>query len=77
MFLASTESIIAVRVCILCRYMKEAAASSEKDDGGSQDVTETLSAEKVGMSKTVRFLSSVLPSVNLLKMQIEFRDELP
>uniref|UniRef100_A0A1J3K2J1 non-specific serine/threonine protein kinase n=1 Tax=Noccaea caerulescens TaxID=107243 RepID=A0A1J3K2J1_NOCCA len=34
------------------KYMKEAAASSEKDDGGSQDVTETLSAEKVGMSKT-------------------------
>ncbi|XP_013610879.1 MAP3K epsilon protein kinase 1 isoform X3 [Brassica napus] len=34
------------------KYMKEAAASSEKDDEGSQNVTESLSAEKVGMSKT-------------------------
>lgn len=42
---------------VLCRYMKEVAASSEKDDEGSQNVTESLSAEKVGMSKTVRFLS--------------------
>ncbi|XP_048592234.1 MAP3K epsilon protein kinase 1-like isoform X2 [Brassica napus] len=34
------------------KYMKEVAASSEKDDEGSQNVTESLSAEKVGMSKT-------------------------
>ncbi|XP_009124750.1 MAP3K epsilon protein kinase 1 isoform X2 [Brassica rapa] len=34
------------------KYMKEVAASSEKDDKGSQNVTESLSAEKDGMSKT-------------------------
>ncbi|KAJ0242400.1 Protein kinase domain-containing protein [Hirschfeldia incana] len=34
------------------KYMKEALASSEKDDEGSQNVTESLSAEKVGISKT-------------------------
>ncbi|KAJ4898042.1 MAP3K epsilon protein kinase 1 [Raphanus sativus] len=34
------------------KYMKEAAASSEKDAEGSQDVTESHSAEKSGMSKS-------------------------
>lgn len=47
---------------ILCRYMKGADSSSEKDGEGSQDVAESISAEQVGMSKTVRFLSSIVPS---------------
>ncbi|XP_020886128.1 MAP3K epsilon protein kinase 1 isoform X3 [Arabidopsis lyrata subsp. lyrata] len=34
------------------KYMKEATASSEKDDEGSQDAAESLSAENVGMSKS-------------------------
>ncbi|KFK38702.1 hypothetical protein AALP_AA3G148800 [Arabis alpina] len=34
------------------KYMKEAAASSEKDDEGSEDVSESPSAEKGEMSKT-------------------------
>ncbi|KAF3548605.1 hypothetical protein DY000_02004127 [Brassica cretica] len=59
------------------KYMKEAATSSEKDDEGSQDVAESLSEEKAGMSNSVSFLSSNLPSVVLLKMKIKnFRDEL-
>ena len=36
--------------------MKGADSSSEKDCEGSQDIAESVSAEKVGMSKTVRFL---------------------
>lgn len=56
--------------------MKEAAASSEQDAEGGQDVTESLSEEKAGMSKSVRFLNSNLPSVFLLKIQLKnFRDE--
>lgn len=43
--------------------MKGADSSSEKDGEGSQDVAESISAEKVGISKTVRFLSSIVPSV--------------
>ncbi|CAH8370065.1 unnamed protein product [Eruca vesicaria subsp. sativa] len=34
------------------KYMKEAAAGSEKDAESSQDVTESLSEEKVGMSNS-------------------------
>ncbi|XP_018493187.1 MAP3K epsilon protein kinase 1 isoform X2 [Raphanus sativus] len=34
------------------RYMKGADSSSEKDGEGSQDVAESISAEKVGISKT-------------------------
>lgn len=56
--------------------MKEAATSSEKDDEGSQDVTESLSEEKAGMSKSVSFLNSNLPSVILRKIQLKnSRDE--
>lgn len=57
--------------------MKEAATSSEKDAEGSEEVTESLSEEKAGMSKSVRFLNSILPSVILRKIQLKnFRDEL-
>ncbi|RIA04392.1 hypothetical protein BRARA_K01371, partial [Brassica rapa] len=34
------------------KYMKEAATSSEKDAEGSEEVTESLSEEKAGMSKS-------------------------
>ncbi|CAA7050997.1 unnamed protein product [Microthlaspi erraticum] len=43
------------------RYKKDTASSSEKDGEGSQDVAESLSAEKVGMSKTNS--KSKLPAV--------------
>ena len=53
-----------VLVCfILCRYMKGADSSSEKDGEGSQDVAESISAEKVGISKTVKLLTSIVPSM--------------
>lgn len=81
MFLASSACLPVMlslgTYFILCRYMKEAAASSEKDDEGSEDVSDSLSAEKVEMSKTVIFFISSLLSDNLLKDHIEnFRDEL-
>ncbi|XP_010486375.1 PREDICTED: MAP3K epsilon protein kinase 2-like isoform X1 [Camelina sativa] len=34
------------------RYIKEPGSSSEKDDEGSQEVAESLSAEKMGVTKT-------------------------
>lgn len=61
LMLGNALVFILVYYYVLCRYMKEVAASSEKDDKGSQNVTESLSAEKDGMSKTVRFLSCNLP----------------
>ncbi|CAN8269387.1 unnamed protein product [Cochlearia groenlandica] len=51
------------------KYMKEAAASSEKDGEGSQEVTESLSAEKVGMSKTDS--KSKLPLVGVTSFRSE------
>ncbi|VVA96879.1 unnamed protein product [Arabis nemorensis] len=44
------------------RYVKETSSSSEKDDEGSQDVAESISAEKVRMSK--KNSKSKLPVAN-------------
>ncbi|XP_024014907.1 MAP3K epsilon protein kinase 1 isoform X2 [Eutrema salsugineum] len=51
------------------RYMKEGVSSSEKDGEGSQDVAESLSAEKVGMSKTNS--KSKLPVVGVASFRSE------
>ncbi|CAF1704369.1 hypothetical protein HID58_053752 [Brassica napus] len=51
------------------KYMKEAATSSEKDDEGSQDVTESLSEEKAGMSKSDS--KSKLPLVGVASFRSE------
>ncbi|KAH0904725.1 hypothetical protein HID58_044228 [Brassica napus] len=57
------------------KYMKEAAASSEKDDEGSQNVTESLSAEKVGMSKTMnsRRHLNIMKHLEILKPKLPSR----
>ncbi|XP_010419004.1 PREDICTED: MAP3K epsilon protein kinase 1-like [Camelina sativa] len=51
------------------KYMKDPAASTEKDDEGSQDVAESLSAEKVGMSETDS--KSKLPLVGVASFRSE------
>ncbi|KAL1193768.1 MAP3K epsilon protein kinase 2 [Cardamine amara subsp. amara] len=51
------------------RYMKEPASSSEKDDEGSQDIAESLSAEEVGMTKTNS--KSKLPVVGVASFRSE------
>ncbi|KAF8094221.1 hypothetical protein N665_0367s0009 [Sinapis alba] len=52
------------------RYMKGADSSSEKDnEGSSQDVAESISAEKVGMSKTNS--KSKLPLVGVASFRSE------
>ncbi|EOA29733.1 hypothetical protein CARUB_v10012820mg [Capsella rubella] len=51
------------------KYMRDPAASSEKDDEGSQDVAESLPAEKVGMSKTDS--KSKLPLVGVASFRSE------
>ncbi|CAH2054536.1 unnamed protein product [Thlaspi arvense] len=57
------------------RYMKEASPSSEKDGEGSQDVAESFSAEKVGMSKTNS--KSKLPVVGVASFRSEKDQSLP
>jgi serine/threonine protein kinase len=51
------------------KYMKEATASSEKDDEGSQDAAESLSGENVGISKTDS--KSKLPLVGVSSFRSE------
>ncbi|KAG2315646.1 hypothetical protein Bca52824_018768 [Brassica carinata] len=51
------------------KYMKEAAASSEQDAEGGQDVTESLSEEKAGMSKSDS--KSKLPLVGVASFRSE------
>nr|VDC92952.1 unnamed protein product [Brassica oleracea] len=51
------------------RYMKGADSSSEKDGEGSQDVAESISAEKVGISKTNS--RSKLPAVGVASFRSE------